>query len=714
VDPDAISLSAHVSDPDGDSVRGYWRVSTTSNFASWDSYVSSYVSGSGTATRSLSGFDPNKTYYFRCYAQDNAGVLSASYVSFTLTTYVAPAAPTLLTPADNVDVQPVGSVKFTWKVADEDYAPSNNTQIQWVLDDGSGDWTGATTKTVLGSVKSWTEPIGTFHQGDDYMWRVRTSRPNLWGAWAAPGFSFHVLSGVASPVPLTPSNLSGEDINDDITFTWKFRDPDPGDTQLKADIRYRPKGGTDLDWTIIAGDDTTPGAVWSWDITGTTFMPGVTYEWQVRTYDSGSGSGVSSAWSDSAFFIAVSVGSGAQDPVTPDGAIARGALGCGVNRAYIYDRGGKNRIGELTSLSQLSWGRVRDDISSASVTVDMRLDKSCWGMLENTRSMRHELVIFRDSGQGPQRVWEGPITRITYTKDQVTLAARDPMQYVYRRIMRQGYNDSYPNNRSVVYRAQRILVNALAIDDPNMLQYITAFVYDDDAGESRIRDDYASTAWEEVDDLAENAGLDYVTVGRRVLLWDTHRPIGRLPVMRDNDFGSALIVTEYGMSLCTRLASTNNSGVWGAYNQPGTDENGLDDYYGLVEILISSYSEASAADDTTLTPASLAALESTLASQAQRTASDRFPAPLVVRVPDNSTLSPDCQVDINYLIPGVWIPLQATDTPRKVTQWQKLDSMSVTQDSTGETVTVVMSPAPGAGADPDAADTGEDDGGGSA
>jgi hypothetical protein len=59
-------------------------------------------------------------------------------------------------------------------------------------------------------------------------------------------------------------------------------------------------------------------------------------------------------------------------------------------------------------------------------------------------------------------------------------------------------------------------------------------------------------------------------------------------------------------------------------------------------------------------------------------------------------------VDIQMIVPGVWVPLSSGATCRTVTQWQKLDSMTVHQDGSGEQVTVVMSPAPGAGQDPDA------------
>jgi hypothetical protein len=54
------------------------------------------------------------------------------------------------------------------------------------------------------------------------------------------------------------------------------------------------------------------------------------------------------------------------------------------------------------------------------------------------------------------------------------------------------------------------------------------------------------------------------------------------------------------------------------------------------------------------------------------------------------------------LVPGVWIPLRAQATVRELAEWLKLDSMEVNETEAGETISVVMSPAPYGGGDPDA------------
>ena len=404
-------------------------------------------------------------------------------------------------------------------------------------------------------------------------------------------------------------------------------------------------------------------------------------------------------WGSSGFFWTVSdPGSG---PVIPDPAetLPGPGLGCGNNRVIIATRGGEHQIGEVTGLEQVRWDRLRDDISSATVFV--HANKGCDELLASLRCWQHEIIIFRDNGNGrPQRVWEGPLTRITWRDDGVELAARDPMIYVYRRILRQGFNDAY-NVRggrvisrplSVTVRASRIIQNALAYDDPNVLAYMRVLSRPDDARQSRVMADYSATAWQVVDDFAARAGLDYTTVGRAIILWDTHHGIGRLPELTDGDFDTNPIVTEYGMRAANHYGVTNGSGIYGTADH--LDENGDPLHYGWLEMLNSAYGEDDeAGSDETLTEEARQALIATFTSQARRNIQDRIPAPVVVRVPDNSTLSPDLNVDINHLIPGVYIPLRSTSTLREVAQVQKLDVLKVVQTAAGETVQVTLSPS---------------------
>lgn len=480
------------------------------------------------------------------------------------------------------------------------------------------------------------------------------------------------------------------------------------DSTGKLHVTTGTNGARVFEGTQSKGLDTVSSYLW---INGDRFTlePGLRYEWQARTvsfpgdFDSG--------WSGpTGFFWAIPAAD--SGPVIPgaDDTLPDPGLGCGVNRAFLFARGGERRLGEITETEMIRWGRTRDGISTCSIKVT-GWSGDCGELLKSMRSWMNEIVIYRDNGNGQKRVWEGPITRITYSHDSVEIEAQDVWVYVYRRILRQGFNDAYrrvgwkygPGGvvlvkgqeyglTPVTRRSAQIVRNALAYDDPNVLAYLTIIEKADDARQSRVVPDYSTTAWQQIDDFAAKSGLDYTAIGRKMVLWDTHNPIGVLPEMRDNDFGTPPVVTEYGMQLANFYGVTNNSGVYGTAERL---TNGEPQYYGWIEMLSSAYGESDESGETiTLTAAAKAALEEALAEQAERSIASRWPTPLVVRVPDNTTLNPEINIGINDLVPGVFIPVRASGTLREVTQMQKLDSMSVTQTQAGEVVTVTLSPAP--------------------
>lgn len=695
-----VSITAKVSDPEGKRTRVLARLSTSRDFTvGVHTLLGSSVASGQRSTVTFTGLSRNTLYYGRLYSRDNRGRTSTNYSAISFWTNRNPQAATLVAPADGTTITSVSSVTFDWQHNDLDEA--SPVQRGWQLryrpartaTAPAGPWT---TLSGADSVTSHVVAAGTFTPNRHYEWQVRTQDPQgLWGEWAISQ-TFFISGSTLSPLPLTPGN--GEAINtDDLpAFTWKFRSPASGDTQVTADLRYRVIGAAD--WIVIAGDVSVPGPDEALPIPDGALVPGFHYEWQVRT--KATVGTLVSDWSESADFWTVStpgVGVGTAAPIADFDDLS-GLLGQGVNRAFVYDKGGHVLRGEITNLTSVKWDRRRDDISEAQVVVT-NLDPDTTALLKDTHTWMHELVIFRNG----VRVWEGPITLVEDDPSgPCTIQAKDVMGWVYRRILRQGYNDSYRivngvelGAFSVVQRAAQIIVNGLAPDDPNILRFLTTFNFPDDAGESRVVPAFSRTSWEEVDDMAATAGLDYTTVGRRIILWDTHRAIGRLPEMRAEHFSSPPIVSEYGMLLATGFGVTNNNGIYGLTEKPPSA-------YGIVEQLASAYGETDGGSTDVLTPAARLSLEQNLTSQAVRNIGGRWPAPTIVRVPDNSTLQPDTPVDINSLVPGVWIPLRAVTRIRNIAQWQKLDSMTVNQTEEAEQITVVMSPAPNGGQDPDA------------
>ena len=354
------------------------------------------------------------------------------------------------------------------------------------------------------------------------------------------------------------------------------------------------------------------------------------------------------------------------------------AIGCELHTAYVYDRGGKSRIGQIMPLTQVKWERKRDDISIADISTT-NPGPDCLSMLQKVQPGRHELVIFR----GQERVWEGPITRIGYYQGSIQIEARDVFHYAYRTIMRAKYNNAYPNIGSTVVRAKTILNAELArkeaLSPPiNVLPYLTTYEMAADAQTSRSTVPYENTVYGDIDSMAQYSGMDYTVIGRRILIFDTHTVFYTTPMVTEADFLGEAVITVYGMELATHAAVFSSTG--NIYGVVGAN----DPYYGEWEILDAAYDE-----DGTDAPTKAA-----LTSQAQRNLAGRLPAPLVVRVPDNSTLNPSGALKMTDLVPGARIPLRATLTAIQVTQQQKLDDVQVSETGEdGETIQVTMSPA---------------------
>lgn len=345
----------------------------------------------------------------------------------------------------------------------------------------------------------------------------------------------------------------------------------------------------------------------------------------------------------------------------------------------IFDRGGRNKIAELTDVAYVAWSRIRDDISEATVRLSGAPCVEQNTLLSSLRSSRHELVIYR----GDERVWEGPITRLTGTVNTFEIHARDVLHYAARTVMRAGYDNSYPNIGSSVLRAESILTTELARKEAltpaiNVLPHLTIHTDVDDAQTSSKTLPYEFTVWEHLDALAARGGIDYVAIGRAIHVWDVHRNVlGQTPTVTQADFLGEIEVTEYGMELATWAHVTNGDGVHGS---AGVN----DPYYGEVEILHTAEDEQGnpETDDSEV-----------LASQARANLAGRNPTPVQINLPSNSGLNPNGVLSISDLVPGVWMPMRATVIGFDLVQMQKLKSMSVEETPDGETITVTLQPA---------------------
>jgi hypothetical protein len=351
--------------------------------------------------------------------------------------------------------------------------------------------------------------------------------------------------------------------------------------------------------------------------------------------------------------------------------------------AFIYDRGASGApMGQVDGVVRVKWNRQRDAISEAEI-VGRATAPGCCELLSRTRSMRHELVIMRDG----ERVWEGPITRRNLSRGGgFRLAARDVMFYSNRTTIKVTYSSAYPNIEKVTDRAARVMRGELAfreLKSPpfNIVPGIEVYTNAQTTKTSKVTKP-GPYVWSDIDSMAQRNSLDYVVVNRRTLLFDTHQYIGQGRRLVDADFLDGLEVVEYGVELATRT-----------FTQGADDKIGdavIDDptdYYGGIELLAGAYDSG----DTSAT----APTQEELDEQAERNLRSRFPAPIVLRVPENSQLAPNVVDELMpYLIPGVAFPVFSDQTCQTVEQMQKLDRVAFEESASGEKVSVTLSSAP--------------------
>lgn len=357
--------------------------------------------------------------------------------------------------------------------------------------------------------------------------------------------------------------------------------------------------------------------------------------------------------------------------------------GCVNHTAFIYDRGGLVKIGELDSgLQRVRWERIRDAMASATVTVtDPGGD--CAELLGQVRTMRHEGVIFR----GNKRVFEGPITRVESKRGQTVIDIKDIVMYANRTAVHAAYNNAHPNIDFATARAERIIRAEMARKEAlgyNLLSYLDVrSKTKGNARTSRSTKRYQLYVYDELEALASRGGMDYTTVGRSLLLFDTNEVIGRTRRLSDDDFIGDIILTEYGAELGNISIVTDGQGRWGKVGK-------TDPFYGEAELLHTVYDQGDSLNiNERVTTAEMT-------TQAGRNAASRFPAPVVLRVPDGTTLHPDVVDELfDSLVAGMRVPLTSTQTVRQVTQEQKIDRLVFEETADGETVKITLSPAPG-------------------
>ena len=367
---------------------------------------------------------------------------------------------------------------------------------------------------------------------------------------------------------------------------------------------------------------------------------------------------------------------------------------------FIYDRGGTTRFGTLMSPTYVEWNRVRDALSTATVRIEGDACSAQADLLNAIRSHRHEMVIYR----GSDRVWEGPIHKVAWHRDYVEITANDVIDYLLHCPLTQTWSNANPNVGVVSTRIGNIIeyemthsrvqvANGVNVTVPawesltppaNVVPYVVVHNFVNEAKTAAVTYPYQMTVGEHLESLARYSGIDYTAIGRAIHIWDTSRALGRTQQMTEANFLDEIVVTEYGAehAQSAYVLGQPPEGQDAPLVGQALRTDNLD-YYGPWTEVYTPYTESGTNQPT----------QGELNSQALRNLAGRSPAPVEVRIPDNSGVILGDAISMRELVPGVQIPLRATLSARKYYQMQKIDSIRVTESAQeGERIALTLIP----------------------
>ena len=275
----SITLSATATTNTGDSYRLMIDLDNNSSLSSPTRYYSSYVASGSSASVSVTGLSTNTTYYWRVASQDSNGLSSgwSSIVHFN--TDFSPSTPTNVVPADGSSTLSMGSLGVSATVNDSD-GTNVRALFRWSTDNFA-TYTNVFSSYVAGNTTASATLTGLPTDTQISM-NVYAQDPQGLYSSSPASVSFYTNRTPDAPTLRKPADNAILDSTISQPFSWTFSDPDSGDSQGSASLRYRKYNVGDT-WTSIA----ITGSANSTRIAANTFAPNQQYEWQVRTTDAG-------------------------------------------------------------------------------------------------------------------------------------------------------------------------------------------------------------------------------------------------------------------------------------------------------------------------------------------------------------------------------------------------------------------------------------------
>lgn len=344
------------------------------------------------------------------------------------------------------------------------------------------------------------------------------------------------------------------------------------------------------------------------------------------------------------------------------------SLGSGSNEAWVYNKDATQPVVPLETSTNLRWGRVMNDISTADVSLTIPSNEEHSSILGQIGTWGHSVVMFRDG----KRCWEGPITNLIWKRGGMAIQAKDVLGWSMRKAthIARLVASSAPATDEMYYDITQVFSS----HDPNVLAHVQRIGAGTGPPATRDVKLFGGYYSDQLTELAKG-GACFTVVGRKIVLWPVTSTIGRTATLLPEEHMSGEVeIEEDGMGLSTHAVAVNDESLYGL-----AAGNAIHSFYGQLEEVVPY--------DCVDAP--------TLAAVAEQWREAHFPAPLSLNVSQGSVLSPEAPFEIEELVAGTLVPVKVERGVRLLEATQQLMSMEVTDGPEGEKVAVTVAPVSG-------------------
>lgn len=363
-------------------------------------------------------------------------------------------------------------------------------------------------------------------------------------------------------------------------------------------------------------------------------------------------------------------------------------LGDAEYEVYFKSRGGQQFICRARNMTSLSWGRVMNDVSTASVSIALNdLDNNNCECVSQINPWEHELAVYRNGVE----VWVGPVVNGSIDLANLTASyeARDLSAWFDHRWVEVSDNDVEFEETDISEVFEWLIQHAYYKQPWNMSWNIPRTqvpidrVYTGSDPSERWNGSFQSIG-EELRALSES-GIDTTVIGRQYIAGDLQTTSVPSRLLIDGHWSVLPSIQIVGSSMATEVGvGGGNGGYYGWYDDQiwieRADSDDAGDRYGLLQ----SFFNAPELDDADTT-----SLPNAVTQQAYGLR-ELKKAPFVYV--KGGSLSAKAPLPIDTLVPGSVYAVKLLGTCRTIEDVYRLQSVNVSYGTSGEDVAIELTP----------------------